>query len=138
MKVLMQCGIIFGICVLGDSISILTHLPIPGNVFGMAILFILLCTGVLKKVHVKSVSKFLLGNMAFFFIPSGVAIIAFYKEIEKAIVPFLLIILFTTIIVMGVTGQTAQILKKLFTRSKKEECSGEIKTESTAEDVAGI
>lgn len=136
MKVLMQCGIIFGICVLGDSISILTHLPIPGNVFGMAILFLLLCTGILKKVHIKGVSKFLLGNMAFFFIPSGVAIIAYYKVIENAIVPLLLIILFTTIIVMGVTGQSAQLLKKLFEKFKKDERFA--KSKICGEDVAEI
>lgn len=128
MKIIVQSGIIFGICVVGNIISVLTRLPIPGNVFGMVILFLLLYTGILKKVHIKRISKFLLGNMAFFFIPSGVAIIANYKTIEKAIVPFLLIILFTTIIVMSVTGQCAQLMQKLIEKSKK---SGHIKENKT-------
>lgn len=118
MKLLLQCGILFGICVIGDALQAVTHLPIPGNVFGMVILFILLCTGILRKAQIRQISKFLLNNMAFFFIPSGVAILVYYKTIEQVLVPFLLIILFTTIIVLGVTGQTAQLLQRVLGRAK--------------------
>jgi holin-like protein len=134
MKILVQCGILFGICVAGDAISALTHLPIPGNVIGMAILFLLLCTGILKKTQIDRISDFFLGNMAFFFIPSGVAIIVYYKALEKAIVPFLLIILFTTIIVMAVTGQCAQLLQKLGGKNNKRGHSDGRRAENTIRD----
>jgi len=113
MNILESFGILFVICVAGNIISAVTRLPIPGNVFGMAILFILLCAGVVKRDRIDTVSKFLLGNMSFFFIPSGVAIISYFDTIKDVIVPFLLIICFTTIIVMGVTGQTAQLMQRL-------------------------
>lgn len=117
MNILIQCAIIFGICVAGNVISTVTHLPVPGSVFGMAILFFLLYSGILKKSQIKRVSKFLLGNMAVFFIPSGVSILVYYKYIEKAVVPYLLIIVFSTFIVMGVTGRTAQLVQKLRAKS---------------------
>lgn len=117
MKLLMQCGILLGICIVGDIIHILTNLPIPGNVFGILIIFILLYTGVLKKAQIRWVSKFFLNNMAFFFVPSGVAIIIYYTAVAKMIVPFLLIILFTTIIVLSVTGQSAQLMQKLLNKN---------------------
>jgi Putative effector of murein hydrolase LrgA len=113
MKLLLQCGILFGICVIGEALQAVTRLPIPGNVFGMVILFVLLCTGILKKARIRQVSKFLLNNMAFFFIPNGVAILVYYRTVAHVLVPFLLLILFTTVIVMGVTGQTAQLLQRL-------------------------
>ncbi len=113
MKILYQCGILFGVCVVGDIISALTRLPIPGSVFGLALLFVLLSTGVLKKAAIREVSKFLLTNMSFFFIPSGVAILAYYKQVEAVAVPLLLIIVFSTIIVLGVTGQSAQLVQFL-------------------------
>lgn len=116
MKLLVQCAILFGICIVGDIIHILTNIPIPGNVFGMLILFLLLYTGILKKVQIRRVSKFFLNNMAFFFVPSGVAIVIYYKAVAKMLVPFLLIILFTTIIVLGVTGQSAQLMQKLLSK----------------------
>ena len=119
MKTLISCGILFGICAVGNIISAVSHLPIPGNVFGMVILFLLLYTGILKKKQIRAVSKFLLGNMAIFFIPSGVSIIVYYKAIERSVVPFLLIVCFTTIIVMGVTGQAAQLMQRLLHKNKK-------------------
>lgn len=118
MKILYQCGIVFAICLLGELIRFVTHLPIPGNVFGMVLLFLLLWSGILKKEHIAKVSDFLLGNMAFFFIPSAVAIIVYYKTIASVIIPFLLIIVFSTIIVMGATGQIAQLFMKLQQKSK--------------------
>ncbi|HCC01004.1 MAG TPA: CidA/LrgA family protein [Ruminococcaceae bacterium] len=119
MKILAQIGIIFGICAAGQVVSVVTHLPVPGNVWGMGILFFLLYFGILKKKQIRWISKFLIGNMAFFFIPSGVAIIAYFSTIKHVLVPYLLIILFTTIIVLSVTGVLSQAMMKVFSRGKK-------------------
>ncbi|ADU28187.1 CidA/LrgA family protein [Ethanoligenens harbinense] len=116
MKILAQCGIIFAICVAGQVLSVVTHLPVPGNVFGMIILFLLLYFKVIRKQQIRRVSRFLIGNMAFFFIPSGVAIVANFNTIKGVLVPYLLIILFTTIIVLSVTGVFANWVMKLFNR----------------------
>lgn len=113
MKFLLQCGILFAICIIGNALSKWVALPIPGNIIGMGILFFLLYTGILKKHHIENVARFLLDNMAFFFIPSGVAILVYYEQLSQIIVPFLLIILFTTIIVMVVTGSCAQFLQTM-------------------------
>lgn len=112
MKILTQCGIIFGICVAGEVLHVVTRLPVPGNVFGMIILFLLLYFKVIKKQQIRRVSRFLIGNMAFFFIPSGVAIIAYFDDIRHVLVPYLLIILLTTIIVLAVTGRFAQWMQR--------------------------
>lgn len=117
MKILAQCGIIFGICVAGEIMHTVTRLPVPGNVFGMIILFLLLYFKVIKKQQIKRVSKFFIGNMAFFFIPSGVAIIAYFNTIRHVLVPYLLIILLTTLIVLGATGRFAQWMQRLMVRA---------------------
>lgn len=117
MKILAQCGIIFGICVAGEVLHTVTRLPVPGNVFGMIILFLLLYFKVIQKQQIKRVSKFLIGNMAFFFIPSGVAIIAYFDTIRHVLVPYLLIIVLTTLIVLGVTGHFAQWMQRLMVRA---------------------
>lgn len=116
MKILAQCGIIFAICVAGQVLSVVTHLPVPGNVFGMIILFLLLYFKVIRKQQIRRVSRFLIGNMAFFFIPSGVAIVANFSTIQHVLVPYLLIILFTTIIVLSVTGVFANWMMKMLNR----------------------
>ncbi|MFT9055079.1 MAG: CidA/LrgA family protein [Ethanoligenens sp.] len=117
MKILAQCGIVFAICVAGQVLSVVTHLPVPGNVFGMIILFLLLYFKVIKKQQIRRVSRFLIGNMAFFFIPSGVAIVANFNTIKNVLVPYLLVILLTTIIVLSVTGVFSNWMMKLFNRN---------------------
>ncbi|MDD4716172.1 MAG: CidA/LrgA family protein [Oscillospiraceae bacterium] len=119
MEILVQCGILFGICAVGEAIHFLTGLPIPGNIFGLAILFVLLVTSVLKKSRIERVSDFFLKNMTLFFVPSGVAILVYFNQIKRVIVPFLLIIAFTTLIVMGATGWSAQLIQRWRTRRKK-------------------
>lgn len=113
MKILAQCGIMFGICAAGVVISVVTRLPVPGNVWGIIILFLLLYFKVITKQQIRRVSRFLIGNMAFFFLPSGVAILAHFDAIRHVLVPYLLIIVFTTVIVLSVTGTFSQWIQRL-------------------------
>lgn len=116
MKILAQCGIMFGICVAGVVVSAVTRLPVPGNVWGIIILFLLLYFKVIKKQQIRRVTRFLIGNMAFFFLPSGVAILAHFNSIRHVLVPYLLIIVFTTVIVLTVTGTFSQWIQRVLAR----------------------
>lgn len=120
MELLIECGILLGICVAGETVRIVTGLPIPGNIFGMVILFTLLATGILKKSRIEQVSGFFLKYMTLFFVPSGVAILMYYDEIRSVVVPFLLIIVFTTFLVMGATGWSAQLLQRWLSKRRGE------------------
>lgn len=51
-----------------------TGLPIPGNVFGIVVLFILLLAGVIKEDHISVAANFLLKHMVFFFVPVAVGL----------------------------------------------------------------
>ncbi|GFK95419.1 Antiholin-like protein LrgA [Fundidesulfovibrio magnetotacticus] len=51
-----------------------TGLPVPGNVVGVALLFTLLCLGVVRLEHVSKASDFLLRHLVFFFIPITVGL----------------------------------------------------------------
>ncbi|WP_026894916.1 CidA/LrgA family protein [Clostridiisalibacter paucivorans] len=104
MNILLQFGIIVGIWQIGELISYWTNLPIPGTVLGMIILFILLNTKIIKIEDLKISSDFLLNNLAFFFIPAGVALIGSIGVLKDAWLSLLIITLLTTFIVMGITG----------------------------------
>src|SRR6266478_2522479 len=51
------------------------HLPMPGNVFGMLILFGLLYSGVVQEAWVADGAGFLTRHFSFFFIPILVGLI---------------------------------------------------------------
>lgn len=69
---------------LGNQAALLSGLPVPGNVFGMVLLFGLLCLGVVKLEYVQEAADFLLKHMLFFFIPLAVGLMnwgrLFYEE----------------------------------------------------------
>ena len=50
----------------------LLHLPLPGSVLGMIVLFTLLSTGVMKEHWLSAATSPLLKHLAFFFIPIAV------------------------------------------------------------------
>ena len=74
-KLLVQIGIVFGICLVGEGIAAILPFAFPASVLSMLLLFVLLLCGVLKVEHIREKGDFLLKNMAFFFIPSGVALL---------------------------------------------------------------
>ena len=50
MKLFREAIVIFGIYLMGELISGLLNLPIPGNILGMLILLLLLCIKVIIKL----------------------------------------------------------------------------------------
>ena len=90
MKLFREAIIIFGIYLLGVLIADVTRLPIPGNVIGMVILFLLLCFKVIKVEQISTISNFFLDHLAFFFIPAGVGLISSFVVIY--VIWFLLLI----------------------------------------------
>ena len=63
--------IIYYLSILGVEFS---HLPIPGSVLGMIILFTLLSTGIIKEQWLAMVAPPLLKHLSFFFIPIAVGL----------------------------------------------------------------
>ncbi|HWR42625.1 CidA/LrgA family protein [Sporomusa sp.] len=62
----------------GDRIVQMFHLPLPGSVVGMAILFALLSSGIVKVSQLQVVTGFLLKHMAFFFVPITVGLMNYW------------------------------------------------------------
>ena len=108
MKLLIQIGIIFGVCWVGEGLSKL--LPLPGSVISMILLFLLLLTKLLKPAHIAEKSDFLLKNMAFFFIPAGVAIMESLGILWENLIPFLTVCFVTMVITFAATAYTVRLV----------------------------
>ena len=112
MKLFREALIILGIYLLGELLSKSLNLPIPGNILGMVILFILLCTKVVKVDNISTVTNFLLDHLAFFFIPAGVGLMASIGIIKSTWWQLLVVCISTTIIIIGVTGIIVQAISR--------------------------
>ncbi|MBM7583872.1 holin-like protein [Bacillus pakistanensis] len=90
----------------------LLDLPIPGNIIGMLLLFILLVTGVVKLEWIFDVSNFLLTHLAFFFVPFAVGVMTFGELFLQSGWTIVLLLLISIFIGMTFTGLTAQLVMK--------------------------
>lgn len=112
MKVLRQFSILLVILMTGEGIRIATGISIPGTVIGMMILFLLLLLKVVSLESIELISKFLLDHLAFLFVPAGVGLISSLDVIGEAWLPIMIIVIISTVLVVGVTGWTVQLLKR--------------------------
>lgn len=104
MKMMLQIGLVFGICLLGQIVAALLPIAFPGSVISMVLLFLLLLFKVVRVDHIQKKADFLLKNMAFFFIPAGVGIVAQFDAIKNSIPALLVVVVLTTVLTFGSTA----------------------------------
>ena len=119
MKIIRQIGIIFTVCWLSQVIAEFLPFDFPASVIGMIFLFICLVTGLLKIERIQEKSDFLLGNMAFFFVPAGVSIMNYFDILKSSAVQLLIICIVSTVITFAVTAYSVKLTMKLMDRRKK-------------------
>lgn len=105
-----QFGIIFGCLFVGELLSLIPGINIPGSIWGMLILTALLNRGIVNPATIKPVCRFLIDNMAFFFIPPGVALMLYFNLISAQWLPITVATILSIIIVLIVTGRLHQFL----------------------------
>ena len=119
MKILCQIAIIFSVCWISTIIESILPFAFPSSVISMILLFLLLLFKVVKVHHIREKSDFLLGNMAFFFIPAGVSVINYFDVLSENLIPLLVICLVSTILTFAVTAYAVKLTIFLMNRGKK-------------------
>lgn len=110
MKYIRQTCVIFGITMIGEFLNYTLPLPIPAGVYGLFLMLIALCTGMIKLSDVEETANFLLDIMSVMFVPATVGLIENLELLKSVLVPFSLIVFISTVIVMAVTGKVTQLL----------------------------
>ena len=118
MKYVKEIVIIFGITMVGELLNMFIPLPVPAGVYGLFILLGGFCTKVISLSDVEVTGNLLLDLMPVMFIPAAVGIIDKIEELKVIMIPMLIITVVTTLIVMTITGKTAEWIIK---RQKKRE-----------------
>ena len=121
MNYVKQFCIILAFSFTGEVLNRLIPLPVPASIYGLVLLFLTLEFKIIKVEHIKEVSKFLLGIMSIFFVPSSVGFINALPLMKKYGIQFALIGIVSTFIVFGVTGRITQQLMKIRNRKNNVE-----------------
>lgn len=109
MKYLKQFFIILAVSFAGEILNRLIPLPVPGSIYGIVILFVLLCTGIVKVKDVKEVSKLLIEIMPIMFIPAAAGLIESWGVVKSGVIQYIVLTLVSTVVVMAVSGIVTQI-----------------------------
>ena len=123
MKIFREFIIILVLYFIGELISKIFNIPIPGNIIAMILLFVSLCTGIIKVEKVDDISTFFLDHLAFFFIPAGVGLINSFDSIKSSAIQIIIICIITTIIVMAVTVIIVQFTSNMLAKKKEDKKS---------------
>ena len=111
MKYLKQLAIILLFSVVAEALSALIPLPIPAAIYGILLLLIALCTGLLKPEAVSDTAKFLIAIMPLLFVAPAVNILKNWGLIAPQLVPICIITAVSTIIVFAVSGLVTKLLQ---------------------------
>lgn len=106
MKYLLQFMIILIFVFLGEVCEYLIPLPIAGSIYGLLLLFIALCTHIVKLHWVADIADWFHGTMALFFIAPAVAVIDIWPQIANIwyyLVSLLVTAYFVTMVITGIT-----------------------------------
>ena len=84
MKYLKQFTIILLVSFAGDLLHSALPLPVPGSIYGIIIMFILLLTKIIPLDAVQDTAKFLIEIMPVMFIPAAVGLIDSWSSIGSS------------------------------------------------------
>lgn len=120
-----QFGIIFACLALGELLALIPGLNIPGSILGLLILTASLQAGIVRPHSVADTCRFLIRNMAFFFIPPGVALMLYFDLIAAEWLPITVATVVSTVLVLLVTGRLHQFVYHRYRTSlrRRRQCS---------------
>ena len=121
MKYIYQILIILFVTFVGEILHYFIPMPVPASIYGLIIMLILLCTGIIKLNKVEKTADFLIEIMPLMFIPGGVGLVTAWTYLKPIIFPVAVITVVSTIIVMGVTGKTTELIMKIGRRGDKKD-----------------
>lgn len=86
--------------------------PIPESVYGMLFLFLFIMIRLLRAEDVEKTAHFLLGNLAFYFVPTGVQIMTQYSSLKGYTLRIAAVMILSTALTMVVTAKVVQWMQR--------------------------
>ena len=118
MKYIKQFAIIITFSFAGEVLRALLPLPVPASIYGLVLMLLGLVLHIIPLDLVKDTAKFLVEVMPLMFIPAGVGLIDSWGELRPILLPVIVLLLVSTVLVMGVSGQVTQ---QMMHHGKKED-----------------
>ena len=120
MKYIKQFMIIMIITFMGEYIKELLPFKIPGSVYGLVLMLIGLMSGIIKLEAVKETAEFFVSVLPIMFVAPSVGLLSAWPQLKSILLPFCVIAVLSTFIVMIVTGRISQFVIRMSKKGGKE------------------
>lgn len=110
MKLLRQFLIILLLSFAGEGLHALLPLPVPASVWGLVLMLLCLCLGIIRLEQVERAADFLIVIMPVMFVPAAVGLTESWGVLRPVLLPVVAIMVLTTVLVMVVTGHVSQFV----------------------------
>ena len=105
MKYIKQFVIILTVSFLGEVLRAVLPLPVPASIYGLLLMLLALCTGVIPLDSVRETGRFLIEIMPLMFIPAAVGLIESWDKISPIVFELIVITAVSTVLVMVLSGK---------------------------------
>ncbi|XOK61814.1 CidA/LrgA family holin-like protein [Paenibacillus elgii] len=95
-----------------NGLATLLHLPVPGSILGIILVFVLLQLKIIRIEWIDLGAKWLLAEMLLFFIPAAAGMIQYQSLLRDNGLPIMLVLVSSLIVVMLSAGLVAQAIVK--------------------------
>lgn len=110
MRYLFQFGRILAFCFIGEVLHAVLPLPVPASVYGLLLLLLALCFGIVKPEQVRETGLFLTGIFPLLFVPAAAGVMELWAELGVMLLPAVIAIVPVTVLVFAAAGRTTQAL----------------------------
>lgn len=110
MRYLFQSGRILAFCFAGEVLHAVLPLPVPASVYGLMLLLLALCFGIVRPEQVRETGLFLTGIFPLLFVPAAAGVMELWAELGVMLLPAVIAIVPVTVLVFAAAGRTTQAL----------------------------
>lgn len=110
MRYLFQFGRILAFCFIGEVLHAVLPLPVPASVYGLLLLLLALCSGIVRPEQVRETGLFLTGIFPLLFVPAAAGVMELWAELGAMLLPAVIAIVPVTVLVFAAAGRTTQAL----------------------------
>ncbi|PTJ99421.1 CidA/LrgA family protein [Mammaliicoccus sciuri] len=107
-KILFQVSLIYMITQIGKWLQEILHITIAGSIVGLALLFLLLLTGILPERWIEVGANKLINVMILFFVPSIVGIMDIADQIGPGYIVMVVLLIVSTSLVALSSGYVCE------------------------------
>ena len=110
MRYLFQFGRLLAFCFAGEVLHAVLPLPVPASVYGLLLLLLALCSGIVRLEQVRETGLFLTGIFPLLFVPAAAGVMELWAELGVMLLPAVVAIVPVTVLVFAAAGRTTQAL----------------------------